>query len=88
MSGYSDVASNMKVFEMNRSVEGRIKQDSLTGHDTKAAGQKSDCDDSDAKNTWTVGKNVHDIQLLLHMNTHFQCTFCRKAEAQCENVSY
>lgn len=76
MSGYSDGASNMKVFEMNRSVEGRMEKDSLTGHDTKAVEQKSDCDDSDAKNTWMVGRNVHDIQLLLHMITHFQRTFC------------
>lgn len=50
----------MKVCEMNRSVEGHAKQDSLTGHDVKekAAGQKSDCDVSDARNALIGGKNV------------------------------
>lgn len=60
----------MKACEMNRSVEGRMEQDSLTGHDAKSVEQKSDCDVPDAKNIWMVGKNVHDMQLLLHVITH------------------
>lgn len=38
-----------------------MEKDSLTGRDMKekALGQKSDCDVSDAKNTWIVGKNSY-----------------------------